>query len=324
MNQSPPQRLREYASQPDRSFRVTKGGKVITQESIDSGEWKTWPGAIIAEGVRVLNPRSRNGFDFSPVMESVARFHQSHTVSLEHEEAHGNKRPVSSTFGSLRNGRVEDGSVVADHHMLQEHSETAAYVERYVKEPASVMLSIEVDEGEYELGEALQENLRPVVNISSMLDTALVRRGGNTHRIYESDHSDSEKTMNEKLIESYEKRIAEACACEKQAKDDLQSITAERDKALADLQAAQAKLDEQAGQLAVAESQQKVREQAAESNVRLSETQVKRYAKFDEAELKEQLQEDARRQKESKPYASAYDGPEPTEEDDDSFIDSMF
>lgn len=325
MTQATPNRLREYASQPDRAFRVTKGGRVITPEAIDSGEWKTWPGAIIAEGVRVLNPQSRNGLDFSAVLDAVARIHESHTVSLEHEESHGNQRPVSSTFGSLRNGRVEGGSVVADHHMLQEHAETPAYVERYLKEPASVMLSIEVDEGEYELGEALQENLRPVLNINSMLDTALVRRGGNTHRIYESAHADHEANMNEKLIESYEKRIAEACACEKQAQTDLATAIADRDKALADLKALQAKLDEQSGQLAVVESQRKVREQAEQLKVKITESQVARYAKFTDAELKEQLQEDAGRLKESKQYASAYDGPgSADDEDDDAFIDSLF
>lgn len=308
-------KLREKIRQSQGGLRVTRGGKDITLRELDSSnDWRSWPGEVVFYGVRILNAESANGVFYTPpAIEDVARIHESHDAAWEHEDAYGEERPARTRFGFFRDGRTlkENGAAVAAEADLVvfegDEGEVNDLIVKALRRPESLMFSIESGRGQWE-GEADSAGITQVARIHEMLDTAAVGKGGTTSSLRESRPKTRKKTrktrsltmsesrLTEKLLQNAEealkesdRKLREACSCQEKAENALEKVTQERDAALK-------KLEELEGEIQENKRASKVRELAESKKVKLSESDVKRYAKFDDAELTDQIEKDAKLQ----------------------------
>jgi len=319
-------KLVERVAQSQGGLRVTRGGKPITLQEIDSSnEWRSWPGEVVIYGVRILNQKSKNGVFYSDgAVRDVARIHESHDAAWEHEDAYNNQRPVRSRFGFFKNGRVieEAGAAIsaeADLVVFEgDEAEVNQLIIKALRRPSAQSFSIESDEGQWTEGEPRDDGLTEVAGIQEMLDTAAVGFGGTTHGLSESDKRKqrkprkrrsmtmSERALTEKLLREAkdslsesQRKLQEECGCHKETKDELstaQAALAAAEKARDD---ALAKIEELEGGIQESANRDKVRKLADEKKVKLSESDVSRYSKFSDEELTAQLEKDGKLQESS-------------------------
>lgn len=324
--------LQERVSQPSK-LRVTRGGVEITLDMLNEGnDWKNLPGETEIFPVRIVNRISKNGTIYeSPALRDIAKIHEDHYIATGHEDEYANPkypegfRPERTRFAKTRRARTieEHGQIVAvDAAMVIDESqpqEANRYAVKALRDPKSVMLSIETMPPPAWDGYRDEDGILHVTEVKEMLDTATVTNGGTTTSLQEN-HSPKKRRRKmpngpQKLAEANAEitRLKEHCkACEgdilakdskiKELEDQLAALQPELD----ELATLRAKVQE-------SERREAIIKEAKDLGLTLQESKLNRLVKQDESDVSEELKE-LQGLKESKSSFT----PEPTGEGSDT------